>query len=117
VIALVYLSALTPDVGKSCASVHEAFAQPPVGQFIVPSPYDAPGASGGPDLFIKISEFHQMFCADLPDEIAAPMAVSQRPVSAAAFGEEATAAAWKDLPAWYMVSERDNTISPIVSVS
>jgi hypothetical protein len=32
----------------------------------VASPYDAPGAAGGPDLFIKIEEFHRTFCADLP---------------------------------------------------
>ena len=36
----------------------------------------------------------------------------QRPLSAAAFTEEATAAGWKDLPTWYLVSERDRAISP-----
>jgi hypothetical protein len=72
-----------------------------------------PGAPGGPDLFIPISMFHEAFCADLPAEIiAATMAVSQRPVSAAAFTENATAAGWKTLPSWYMVSEQDNAIPP-----
>jgi hypothetical protein len=40
------------------------------------------------------------------------MAVSQRPLSAAAFTEGATAIGWKDLPCWYLVSERDNAIPP-----
>ena len=40
------------------------------------------------------------------------MAVSQRPLSAAALTEKATVAGWKDLPAWYMVSEQDNAIPP-----
>jgi hypothetical protein len=40
------------------------------------------------------------------------MAVSQRPVSAAAFTEKATVAGWKNLPSWYMVSEEDNAIPP-----
>jgi hypothetical protein len=40
------------------------------------------------------------------------MAVSQRPLSAAAFTESATAAGWKNLPSWYMVSEQDNAIPP-----
>ena len=40
------------------------------------------------------------------------MAVSQRPLSAAALTEKATIAGWKDLPAWYMVSEQDNAIPP-----
>jgi hypothetical protein len=75
-------------------------------------PYDAPGAPGGPDLFIKIADFHRTFCADLPAELAAPMAVSQRPLSAAALTEKATVAGWKNLPTWYMVSEQDNAIPP-----
>ena len=112
VAALVFLSAFAPDVGESCASVQEPFPPSLLATTNVATPYDAPGAPGGPDLFIKISEFHQTFCADLPAEVAAPMAASQRPLSAAALTEKATVAGWKDLPAWYMVSEQDNAIPP-----
>jgi pimeloyl-ACP methyl ester carboxylesterase len=112
VIALVFLSAFAPDVGESCASVQEPFPPSLLASTSVPTPYDAAGAPGGPDLFIKIPDFHQTFCADLPAEVAAPMAVSQRPLSAAALTEKATKAGWKDQPAWYMVSEEDNAIPP-----
>jgi pimeloyl-ACP methyl ester carboxylesterase len=112
VIALVFLSAFALDQGESCASIQEPFPAPMLASAIVPSPYDAPGAPGGPDLFIKISEFHQAFCADLPASVAAAMAVSQRPLSAAALTETAATAGWKNLPSWYMVSERDNAIQP-----
>jgi pimeloyl-ACP methyl ester carboxylesterase len=112
VIALVFLSAFAPDAGESCASVQEPFPPSMLASTSVPTPYDAPGAPGGPDLFIKIPDFHQTFCADLPAEVAAPMAVSQRPLSAAALTEKATKAGWKDLPTWYMVSEQDNAIPP-----
>ena len=112
VIALVFLSAFAPDQGESCASIQEPFPAPVLASAIAPSPYDAPGAPGGPDLFIKISEFHQAFCADLPASVAAAMAVSQRPLSAAALTETATMAGWKDLPSWYLVSEWDNAIQP-----
>ena len=78
----------------------------------VASPYDAPGAGGGPDLFIKIEQFHETFCADLSEDVAGPMAVSQRPLAAAAFAEPASAVGWRDLPSWYLVSERDNAIPP-----
>ena len=71
-----------------------------------------PGAAGGPDLFIKIDEFHRTFCADLPADLAATMAVSQRPLSLAALTEKATVAEWKDLPSWYLVSAQDNAIPP-----
>jgi pimeloyl-ACP methyl ester carboxylesterase len=78
----------------------------------VASPYDAPGAAGGPDLFIKIEQFHETFCADLREDVAGPMAVSQRPLAAAAFAEPASAVGWRDLPSWFLVSERDNAIPP-----
>jgi pimeloyl-ACP methyl ester carboxylesterase len=110
--ALVFLSAFALDDGESCAGVMEPFPPSLLASTNIPSPYDAPGAVGGPDLFIKIDEFHETFCADLPDEIAGPMAVSQRPLSAAAFTEAATVVGWRDLPSWYLVSEHDNAIPP-----
>ena len=109
---LVFLSAFALDSGESCASVQEPFPASLGATTSVPTSYDAPGAAGGPDLFIRISDFHETFCADLPTEVAGPMAVSQRPLSAAAITEPATLVGWKDLPTWYMVSEHDNAIPP-----
>ena len=109
---LVFLSAFALDEGESCASLQEPFPSSLLVSTAVPSPYDAPGASGGPDLFIKIEEFHQTLCADLPDDLAAVMAVSQRPLSLRAFSEPATLAGWRSLPSWYMVSDHDNVIAP-----
>jgi pimeloyl-ACP methyl ester carboxylesterase len=110
--ALVFLSAFALDEGESCAGVMEPFPPSKLATTNVPSPYDAPGAVGGPDLFIKIAEFHETFCADLSEDVAGPMAVSQRPLSAAAFTEPASVVGWKDLPSWYLVSEHDNAIPP-----
>jgi pimeloyl-ACP methyl ester carboxylesterase len=112
VTGLVFLSAFALDQGESCASVTEPFPAALLASTNVASPCDAPGAAGGPDLFIKISEFQRTFCADLPDNVAATMAVSQRPLSVAAFTETATAAGWKNRPSWFMVSEQDNAIPP-----
>jgi pimeloyl-ACP methyl ester carboxylesterase len=110
--ALVFLSAFALDEGESCASVMAPFPPSKLASTNIPSPYDAPGAVAGPDLFIEIDQFHETFCADLPDDIAEPMAVSQRPLSAAAFTEAATAVGWRDHPSWYLVSARDNAIPP-----
>jgi pimeloyl-ACP methyl ester carboxylesterase len=112
VTGLVYLAAFALDEGESCASVQQPFPPSLLASTSVQSPYDAPGASGGPDLFIKIAEFHRTFCADLPEDVAATMAVSQRPLSLAALTEKATVAGWKTMPSWYLVSERDNAIPP-----
>jgi len=59
-----------------------------------------------------IEKFHEAFWADLSDDVAGPMAVSQRPLAAAAFTESASAVGWRDLPCWYLVSEHDNAIAP-----
>jgi hypothetical protein len=40
------------------------------------------------------------------------MAVSQRPLSAAALTAKATVAGWNNLPAWYLLSGQDNAIPP-----
>src|SRR5277367_4084492 len=73
---LVFLAAFALDEGETCVSVMEPFPPALLATANVPSPYDAPGAAGGPDLFIKIEQFHEVFCADLSDDIAGPMAVS-----------------------------------------
>src|ERR1700726_1326529 len=95
---LAYLAAFAIDAGESCASVQGPFPPSKLATTNVPTPYDAPGAVGGPDLFIKIENFHEAFCADLSDDVAGPIAVSQRPLAAAAFTEAATTAGWKGLP-------------------
>ncbi len=109
---MVFLAAFALDMGESCASLQEPFPSSLLVSTAVASPYDAPGATGGPDLLIKIEEFHQTMSADLPDDLAAVMAVSRRPLSIGAFTEPATVAGWKSLPSWCMVSEHDNVISP-----
>ena len=110
--ALVFLAAFGLDESESCASVTEPFPPSMLASTNVASPYDAPGSVGGPDLFIKIENFRETFCADLSEDIAGPMAVSQRPLAAAAFTEAASVVGWKNLPSWYLVSERDNAIPP-----
>jgi hypothetical protein len=48
---------------------------------------------GSVEVSIDPARFHDVFCADVPDADAAFMAISQRPVSATAFDDPATAAA------------------------
>jgi pimeloyl-ACP methyl ester carboxylesterase len=109
---LVYLAAFGLDVGESCASAGAPFPEAMLARTAAPSSYDAPGAPGGPDLYITPEGFHETFCADLPAELSAVMSVSQRPLSAAALTEPATAAGWKEKPSWFLVSEHDNAIPP-----
>jgi pimeloyl-ACP methyl ester carboxylesterase len=55
-----------------------------------------------------------IFAADVPIESTRSMALSQRPLSAAAFIEPAGPPPWRSKPAWGIVSGADTTINPDV---
>jgi pimeloyl-ACP methyl ester carboxylesterase len=112
VTGLVYLAAFGLDVGESCASVQAPFPPSLLATTSRPTPYDAPGAPGGPDLYIGQEQFRETFCADVPVDVADVMFATQRPLSVAALTENATAAGWKTKPSWFLVSEHDNAIPP-----
>jgi pimeloyl-ACP methyl ester carboxylesterase len=79
---------------------------------VEPTPYEAPGAAGGPDLLISEEHFRETFCADVPADLAQVMCAAQRPLAAAALTENATAAGWKSIRSWYLLSRHDNAIHP-----
>ena len=68
VIGLVYLPAFSLDVGENCASVQAPFPALMLAATVGPTPYDAPGAVGGPDPNISEAHFRETFCADVPAE-------------------------------------------------
>jgi pimeloyl-ACP methyl ester carboxylesterase len=113
VTGLVYLAAFSPDAGESCASVQQPFPAAMLATTVVPTSYEAPGAAGGPDLYISAAGFHETFCADSPAELAQVMYATQRPLAAAAFGENASAPGWKTIPSWFQISRHDNAIPPL----
>jgi pimeloyl-ACP methyl ester carboxylesterase len=113
VVGLVYLAAFGLDLDESVASVQEPFAAPLLASTGRATSYDAPGgAAGGPDLYIDTVAFRETFCADVPARLAAIMAVTQRPVAAAAIAEKCTSAGWKTRPTSYLVSTQDQAVSP-----
>lgn len=111
-VGLVYIAAFAPDAGESVGSVQEPFPAPLLASTVRPTPYDAVGAVGGPDLVIDVAQFAQTFAADLPADVTQVMAVSQRPLAAAAAGEPLTYAGWAHQPTWYLVSAEDHAIAP-----
>jgi hypothetical protein len=77
-----------------------------------PAEYPNGGDEPAVELSIDPAQFHEVFCADLPAEQAAGMAVSQRPGSALGFGEPSGPVGWKTLPSWALISPNDVTIGP-----
>jgi pimeloyl-ACP methyl ester carboxylesterase len=112
VVGLVYLAAFGVDAGESCASVQGPYPPSMLASTSYPTPYDAAGAPSGPDLYIRQDQFRETFCADVPVDVAEVMYATQRPLSLAALTENATKAAWKTKPSWYLVSQHDNAIPP-----
>jgi len=112
VVGLVYLAAFGLDAGESCASVQEPFPPSLLAKTSAPTPYDAPGGPGGPDLYIAEPQFRETFCADAPVDVAAAMFATQRPLTLAALTENATAAGWKTKPSWSLIPDHDNAIPP-----
>src|SRR5262249_57142240 len=52
------------------------------------------------------------FCKDLPEAEARVMAAMQKPLSGSVFEASVSAAAWKTVPSWYVVSSQDRAINP-----
>ncbi|MEY9951500.1 alpha/beta fold hydrolase [Leifsonia sp. EB34] len=110
--ALVYLAAFALDAGESCVSAQEPFPAPLLATENQPTPYDAVGSPGGPEVYVKKERFREVFCGDSSEEAAAVMYATQRPLAVASLTQNATAAGWKNIPSWFVVSDHDNAISP-----
>jgi pimeloyl-ACP methyl ester carboxylesterase len=103
VAGLVYVAALVPDEGESVGELQERFPSLAMGPILQQT--ELP--DGGVDLSVNSERFHDVFSADVDDADAAFMAHAQRPVAAAAFGEPATAAAWRTKPSWAVFGTAD----------
>ncbi|WP_109126018.1 alpha/beta hydrolase [Dyella sp. C11] len=107
--ALVYVSAFAPETGETLGELTGKFPGSTLGQALAP-PADL--ADGGKDLYIVQNKFHAQFAADVPAADAALMAITQRPLSQSALDEKAGAAAWKNLPSWWVYGDADKNIPP-----
>lgn len=107
--ALVYVAAFAPEAGESAGGLNSKFPGSLVGPALAPP---VPLASGGHDLYVLQDKFHDAFAPDLPESAARVAAAAQRPVTDIAFGEAATAPAWKTLPSWFVYGDHDTAIPP-----
>lgn len=111
VVGLVYVAAFAPDEGESIQTLAGQAADSLLGPNLVPAAFPSPdGGEPGHELYINPTAFHDVFCADLPADQAAIMAVSQRPGGETGFGEPSGPPAWKTLPSWAVVATADKTI-------
>lgn len=101
---LVYIAAFAPEEGESAGGLLQ-LREAPEGAAAI-----APGPSGY--LYVNYEKYHDVFCQGVSDEDALVMALSQKPITGAAFGGPSGKPAWKEKPSWYQVSKQDKMIPP-----
>ncbi|GAA2752922.1 pimeloyl-ACP methyl ester carboxylesterase [Amnibacterium kyonggiense] len=114
VVGLVYVSGYALDEGESLGRLQGGFPDSDLAANLVYTPYTLPDGTDGTDVSVKIDAFPAVFAGGVDPATAGVLAVSQRPLSAIAFGEGASAVAWKTKPSWGIVSGADHTINPEV---
>ena len=114
VTGLVFVSGYVLEVGESLGQLQSGFPESELGANLVYTPYPIADAEPGTDVSVKVEAFPAVFASGVDQRTAEVLAVSQRPLSGAAFGEPASAAAWKTKPGWGIVSAADRTIHPDV---
>lgn len=101
--ALVYIAAFALDIDEPGGALLQQYPTE-LGTALVP---DAAGF-----LYIDRGKFRDLFAADVDPTMARVMAAAQKPVFNGIFGETLKSAAWKTIPAWYMVAAEDKALSP-----
>jgi pimeloyl-ACP methyl ester carboxylesterase len=107
IVGLVYVAGFAPEPGESAFTLAGKFPGSTLGDAVKP----VPRSDGTTDLYIDPERFHSQFCADVPAEQAARMAVTQRPATQEAlFEPSGERPLWKELPSWFLFGELDRNI-------
>ena len=104
--ALVFVAAFAPDEGERLADVEAGSKDSVLNSALVPLRHEN-GEGPALEFAIDPAKFHDAFAADLPEDQAALLATTQRPVAEPAFSDSSGAPAWKDLPSWAVVATPD----------
>ena len=108
VVGLVYIAAFAPDEGEILSAVEGDSRDSVLNTALLQLQYPAgQGTETAVEFAIDPAKFHAVFAADVPEEQAAIMAATQRPVAAAAFTEPNGTPGWKNLPSWAVVATGD----------
>jgi len=108
VVGLVYVAAFAPDEGERLGDVTATSKDAVLSTALVPRSYRS-ADDGEPlvEFMIDPARVHDVFAADLPEDLAALAGATQRPVAELAFSEPSGAPAWKGLPSWAVVALSD----------
>lgn len=108
--ALVYVASFQLEVGESTGELAAKYPGARLGSALAPVPYPRADGTEGSDLYLRQDLFHEIFAADVDAETAALMGATQRPIEAQALADTATAAAWRTIPSWSLITLQDLAI-------
>jgi pimeloyl-ACP methyl ester carboxylesterase len=111
-VGLVYVSGYALDEGERVVDIDRRFPSSRFGPSLRPATFASGNCALGLELYVKQDAFVAVFAADLSTHLAAVLAVTQRPIAAAALEEPCPAAAWKTIPSWYAIATADQVIHP-----
>jgi pimeloyl-ACP methyl ester carboxylesterase len=104
---LVYVCGFAPEPGESAFTLAGKFPGSTLGDAVRP----VTRSDGTTDLYIIHDRFHEQFCADVPEQLAARMAATQRPATQEALTESSgERPLWRELPSWFLIGEEDRNI-------
>jgi pimeloyl-ACP methyl ester carboxylesterase len=107
-VGLVYVAAFAPDEGETLGGIEQGSKDSVLNAALTQFRYPTgQGDETAVEFAIDPAQFHDAFAADLPEDQAAVMAVTQRPVSELAFSTPSGPPAWKKLPSWAVVPSAD----------
>jgi pimeloyl-ACP methyl ester carboxylesterase len=108
VVGLVFVAAFAPDEGERLGEATGASKDSILNAALVPRRYPTgTGAETAVEFVADPTKIHETFGADLPEEVAAIVGATQRPVAELAFAEPNGRPAWKTLPSWAVVATED----------
>lgn len=102
VIGLVYVAAIVPDAGE----------ENPTGRFAPTEGFGQIRADERGYLTLDRDNFPAVFAADVDPVQARVMAAVEKPTSGQCFAGTLPAAAWHDVPTWFVISENDKMVNP-----
>jgi pimeloyl-ACP methyl ester carboxylesterase len=101
--ALVYVAAFAPDAHEVVTAYGDKY----------PSRLNSalrPDSAGY--VTVDPAKFQELFASDVPTAEAQVVAATQKPMSAKAFGDAVDQAAWRSIPAFYVLTLDDQAIHP-----
>jgi pimeloyl-ACP methyl ester carboxylesterase len=107
VVALVFVAGFALEPGESA---RDAWALVP-GSTLAETLRQVPRSDGDTEVIIPPDRYHDEFCADLAADVAARMAITQRPITEAALIEpHGDRPLWRSVPSWFVFGELDRAI-------